>query len=152
MNFPKLAWSLFICLMAGVIGSTFSVESIPTWYAALNKPIFNPPGWIFGPVWTTLYIMMGIAFYIIWQSEDENRPAIMVFIAQLILNALWSVIFFGMKMPLLAFVCIVFLWLLIAASIYLFYKISKIAGLLLVPYILWVSFATVLNLFIWKLN
>lgn len=152
MNFPKLAWSVFMCLMAGVIGSMFTMESIPTWYAALNKPVFNPPGWIFGPVWTTLYVMMGIAFYLIWQSEYEKRPAMAVFIVQLILNALWSVIFFGMKMPLIALICIVLLWLLIVTCIYLFFKISKVAGLLLVPYILWVSFAFVLNLFIWKLN
>jgi translocator protein len=152
MNFPKLAWSIFICLLAGAIGSIFTAETIPTWYAALNKPSFNPPNWIFGPVWTTLYIMMGISLYIIWQSEEENRPAMTMFFFQLALNSLWSVIFFGFHAPLAAFICIVFLWLSIAATIYLAYRISRTAGLLLVPYIMWVSFASILNLFIWKLN
>jgi len=149
-----IAW-VIICLAAGFIGSIFTMPAIPTWYAGINKPPFNPPNWIFGPVWTTLFILMGISAWLIWEkrfSNKEVRSAIMIFSAQLVLNMLWSIIFFGFKSPLLAFADIIVLWLLILAAILSFYRISRPAAWLLIPYILWVSFASVLNLSIWLLN
>lgn len=145
---PLLLFSVGLCLGAGIIGSFFTVSAIPNWYATLNKPSFSPPNWIFGPVWTVLYIMMGVSLYLIWAKK--KIPA--VFWVQLILNALWSVIFFGLKNPLLAMVNILALWIAIVLTIKSFYKINKLAGNLLIPYILWVSFATFLNYNIWILN
>ncbi|NYZ74046.1 tryptophan-rich sensory protein [Candidatus Micrarchaeota archaeon] len=150
-----LAGFIMICLAAGGIGSLFTMQSIPTWYAGLNKPDFSPPNWVFGPVWTTLYILMGIAAYLVYakgMKKKEIRGALMIFGGQLVLNTLWSILFFGLHSPLYGFVCIIALWLAIAATIWKFYGVSKNAGLLLVPYILWVSFASVLNLFIWMMN
>ena len=149
-----IAW-VIICLAAGLIGSIFTIPSIPTWFAGLNKPPFSPPNWIFSPVWTTLFILMGISAWLVWEkgiSNKEVRSAIMIFAAQLALNMLWSILFFGFKSPLLAFVEIIVLWVLILATILSFYKISKPAAWLLIPYILWVSFASVLNLSIWLIN
>lgn len=144
-----------ICLAAGIIGSIFTFQSIPTWYAGLNRPDFSPPNWIFGPVWTTLYIMMGIAAYMVYAKgvkKKEVKIALSIFGAQLALNTLWSVLFFGLQSPLYGLVCIVALWLAIAATIWKFWGISRNAALLLVPYILWVSFASVLNYSIWMMN
>ena len=149
-----IAW-VIICLAAGFIGSIFTMPSLPAWYAGLNKPPFNPPNWIFGPVWTTLFILMGISAWLVWEKGFRNkevRSAIMLFCAQLALNMLWSLLFFGLKSPLLAFANIIALWLLILATIVSFYRISRPAAWLLIPYILWVSFASVLNLSIWLLN
>ena len=149
-----LAW-IIICLAVGFIGSIFTIPSIPTWFAGLNKPPFSPPNWIFSPVWTTLFILMGISAWLIWEkgiSNKEVRSAIMIFAAQLVLNMLWSILFFGLKSPLSAFLEIIVLWLFILATILSFYKISKPAAWLLIPYILWVSFASVLNLSIWLIN
>jgi len=146
---------ILICLAAGAIGSIFTFQSIPTWYAGLNKPDFSPPNWVFGPVWTTLYIMMGIAAYLVYAKDvkkKEVRTALMVFSVQLVLNTLWSILFFGLQSPLYGLICIIALWLAIAATIWKFYGIDKNAGRLLAPYILWVSFASVLNYFIWMLN
>ena len=147
-NFPKLFLSIGICLGAGVVGSFFTVSSIPTWYAILNKPFFSPPNWVFGPVWTILYILMGISLYLIWQKREI--PAI--FWVQLILNTAWSIIFFGMRNPTLAFIDILILWVSILLTIKVFSKINKLAGRLLIPYLVWVSFATILNLGILILN
>ena len=150
-----LAGFILLCLAAGAIGSIFTFQSIPTWYAGLNKPDFSPPNWVFGPVWTTLYIMMGIAAYLVYgqgMKKKEAGFALTLFGVQLVLNTLWSILFFGLQNPLYGLVCIIALWLSIAATIWKFYGISKNAGLLLVPYILWVSFASVLNLSIWMLN
>jgi len=152
--FSLIAW-VIICLAAGFIGSIFTMPSIPTWYTGLNKPPFNPPNWIFGPVWTTLFILMGISAWLIWEkgiSNKEVRSAIMIFSVQLVLNMLWSLLFFGLKLPLFAFAELVVLWLLILATILSFYRISRPAAWLLIPYILWVSFASVLNLSIWLIN
>jgi translocator protein len=150
----KLIVSLLICQLAGVIGSLFTASSIPTWYATLNKPSFNPPNWIFAPVWISLYVLMGISFYLIWiKSDIPNFGLLMsVFIFQLVLNAFWTIIFFGLKSPLFAFIEIVVLWIAILFCIILFYKVSKISSVLLIPYILWVSFASILNFALWKLN
>ena len=141
--------------LAGVIGSIFTPSAIPTWYATLNKPSFNPPNWIFAPVWTLLYLSMGISAFLIWEkgiSKKKIQVALLIFAFQLVLNVLWSFLFFGLKSPSLAFAGIIVLWLAIATTIYTFYKISKPAGLILIPYILWVTFAAFLNLAILALN
>ena len=154
-NALKLIGAVLICQLAGAIGSLFTYRAIPLWHASLVKPVFNPPNWIFGPVWLTLYTIMGISAFIVWSQGWERREvktALYVFAGQLFLNSLWSVIFFGLRSPLFAFVEILVLWVFIALTIYYFYKISKLSGLLLVPYILWVSFAALLNLSIAILN
>lgn len=151
----RLAASITICLIAGAIGSAFTFPSIPTWYAGLYKPFFNPPNWVFGPAWTILYILMGLALYLFLEKAKEKRLArkgIMVFGTQLSLNALWSIIFFGLHRPFSAFIAIVLLWLLIAYSILVFSRASKRAAWLLVPYLAWVSFASILNFSVWLLN
>jgi len=153
-NLLKLFISIALPQLAGVIGSLFTVKNIPVWYAGLNKPSFNPPAWIFGPVWITLYVLMGISFFIIWIKNDfpDFRFFLSLFILQLSLNTFWSIIFFGLKSPGFAFLEIIFLWLAILLCILYFYRVSKTASFLLIPYILWVSFAAVLNYNIWKLN
>ena len=155
MDYKKLVAAVLICLVAGLIGSFFTVGSIKTWYATIQKPSFNPPNWVFGPVWTALYVLMGLSAYLVWMNgwgRKEVRTALAVFGLQLVLNVLWSVIFFGAKELFYSFVEIVFLWLSIALTIILFYRISKNAALLLVPYLLWVSFAAFLNYSVWQLN
>ena len=153
IKFPKLFLSIGLCLGVGFIGSVFTVSSIPTWYASLNKPIFSPPNWVFGPVWTTLYILMGFSFYLIWISKSKfKQRAINLFFIQLMLNAVWSIVFFGLKNPSLALVDIVALWIAILLTIKYFYPISKSSAYLLVPYLFWVSFAGILNLSIVFLN
>ncbi|MFH1399750.1 MAG: TspO/MBR family protein [Candidatus Woesearchaeota archaeon] len=151
----KLFLAILICQAAGFVGSIFTTASIPTWYAALQKPWFNPPNWLFFPVWTTLYLLMGIALYLILKkgTNTENVPeALFLFFVQLILNTLWSIIFFGFKAPSAAFLEIIALWIFILLTIVRFYSLEKKAAYLLVPYLLWVSFATVLNLNIAILN
>lgn len=155
INYWKLAISIVICQLAGVIGSVFTVSSVSTWYLTINKPFFNPPGWIFGPVWITLYFLMGISFYLVWSKgfkRKESKIALRLFLMQLILNSIWSILFFGFKSPLFAFIeILILLFTIIMTTIY-FNKISKPASYLLWPYILWVSFATLLNFSIWILN
>lgn len=146
---------ILICQLAGGIGSFFTTPAIPTWYADLAKPSFSPPNWLFGPVWILLYTLMGIAAYLIWKqgfNKKEIKIALAIFAIQLVLNVLWSVIFFGLRSPLFAFLEIIFLWIFVLLTLLSFYKISKPAGLLLLPYILWVSFAAILNLSIARLN
>ncbi|MBI2405804.1 tryptophan-rich sensory protein [Candidatus Microgenomates bacterium] len=153
VKIPQLLLSIGVCLGAGFIGSFFTVSAIPTWYATLNKPIFSPPNWVFAPVWTTLYILMGISLYFVWVSKSKIKQKVLtLFFIQLGLNALWSILFFGLKNPTLAFIEIVALWITIFLTIKYFYPISKLAAYLLVPYILWVSFASVLNVAIVLLN
>jgi translocator protein len=154
-DWPKLIIALALPFLAGWIGSIATMPTIPGWYASLDKPALNPPSWIFGPVWTTLYVLMGIAAFLVWRKGWENRKvklALSVFGLQLLLNSAWSVLFFGLKNPGGAFVDIIFMWVAIAATIVLFGKISKTAAWLLVPYILWVSFAAYLNYSIWMLQ
>lgn len=146
---------VLLCLSAGGIGSAFTVSAIPEWYATLNKPSFSPPNWIFAPVWTFLYILMGLAAAIVWQKGLQNpqvRTALVVFLIQLILNMLWSVLFFGLKSPLYGLIDILFLWAMILVTIAQFSKVSTSAAALLIPYILWVTFASGLNLGIFLLN
>ncbi len=153
VKFPQLFLSIGICLGAGFIGSFFTYSAIPDWYAGLNKPPFNPPNWVFGPVWTLLYILMGISFYLIWISKSKlKQKGIKIFSIQLILNTSWSIVFFGFKNPELAFINIIVLWIAIFLTIKSFFKISKVSAYLLVPYLLWVSFAGILNFSIVLLN
>lgn len=152
---PRILIAVFICLAAGFLSGLVTTNAIETWYVTLNKPSFNPPNWLLGPVWTVLYIVMGIAAGMVWNKGTENpevRLALSAFIFQLGLNALWSIIFFGMKNPGLALAENALLWLSIGGCIYLFSRVSKPAAWLLLPYILWVSFAIVLNYFLWHLN
>jgi benzodiazapine receptor len=151
----KLVASISVCLLAGMIGSIFTAKAMPTWYISLNKPPFTPPNWLFAPAWTTLYILMGIAAFIIWRKGLGNksvRTALALFMVQLILNAFWSLAFFGLKSPLLGLAVIILLWIAILFTILTFFRISRAAGILMVPYILWVSFAAILNGSIWLLN
>ncbi|MFH0863745.1 MAG: TspO/MBR family protein [Candidatus Gottesmanbacteria bacterium] len=155
INYPKLILSIFICLLAGFLGSYFTAPAISTWYVYLQKPFFSPPNWIFAPVWTTLYILMGISAGLVWQKGLDNKKvklALSIFGVQLVLNILWSFMFFGLQIPFLGLVTIIFLWLAILITIKKFLKINRTAGLLLIPYILWVSFASILNLAIHLLN
>ena len=146
---------VLVCELAGIIGSFFTAPSVPGWYVGLAQPPFNPPGWIFAPVWTILYAMMGLSAYLIYEKgprRSEVRKALAVFAGQLLLNTLWSIVFFGAHMILGAAAVIILLWGMILASIWLFSGISKAAAYLLVPYILWVSFAMVLNISLYVLN
>jgi tryptophan-rich sensory protein len=154
-GFITLLACIIVCQLAGFIGSMFTTPAIPTWYANINKPSFNPPNWVFAPVWTTLYLLMGIALFLVLLKglkEKYVKIAVLVFTFQLVLNSLWSFLFFGLQSPSAAFIEIILLWAAILASIILFFRISKIAGYLLIPYILWVSFASVLNFAIWQIN
>lgn len=154
-NSAKLVIAVVVSELAGIIGAVFTTPSITGWYSGIVKPSFNPPAWVFGPVWTTLFALMGIAAFLIWKKGLDRRDvkiALAIFIGQLVLNTLWSIIFFGLHNPGLAFVEIIFLWLAILATIVSFAQISKPAAWLLVPYILWVSFAGFLNYTIWQLN
>lgn len=154
-DLPKLVLSVAICEGVGILGSIFTISSISLWYATLNKPFFTPPNWLFGPAWTTLYFLMGISLFLVWKKglkKKEVREALVIFDIQLILNFLWSIIFFRFQNPLLAFIEIIILWAVILLTISKFKKISKLAAYLLIPYILWVSFAAILNLSILILN
>jgi len=151
----KLIVSLVICQCAGLIGSIFTTAAIPTWYATLEKPPFTPPNWLFAPAWATLYVLMGIAAFLVWRKEvnrEGAKLALMIFLIQLVLNALWSVVFFGLESPLAGVIVILVLWVAILFTVLKFFKLSMAAGLLLLPYILWVSFAAILNISIWLLN
>ncbi len=180
-NLLKLAASITMAELAGAVGSVFTISAIPTWYAGLVKPVLNPPAWVFGPVWTILYALMGIAAFLIWREYDkltlseveglviqrkrQIKIALGTFGIQLFLNAIWSVIFFDFQNPGWALIDIILLWLTIVWTIVVFYKISppssswrtteghgKLAAYLLLPYLFWVSFAAYLNYSIWMLN
>ncbi len=154
-NFSKLVISIIISQLAGIIGSIFTTSEIPNWYSNLIKPSLNPPSWLFGPVWITLYILMGISAFLIWKNglEQKNiKKSLSLFIIQLIFNSSWSIVFFKFHNPGLALINIIILWILILCTIISFHKISKTASRLLIPYILWVSFATYLNYAIYALN
>lgn len=152
-KYIKLLTAVGVCELAGIIGTPFTVSAIPDWYAFLNKPFFSPPNFLFGPVWTALYFLMGVSLYLIWTSKNKfKKNALRIFFIQLSLNAVWSIIFFGLKNPSLALADIIALWITITLTIKAFYKISRPASYLLIPYILWVSFAFFLNLFIVILN
>ena len=151
----KLVLSLIICQMAGVLGSIFTGSSVSTWYAVLEKPWFTPPGAAIGFVWLFLFALMGISLFLVWR-EGLDRPdvkaAIYIFAAQLVFNVMWSWAFFGLESPLSGLAVIAVLWVSILLTIIKFWPISRNAALLLVPYLLWVSFAAYLNYTIWALN
>ncbi len=149
-----LAVFLIVCLAVSGIGATITATSVGTWYQMLHKPPFNPPDWVFAPVWTTLYVLMAIAGWRVWRRAPLRitRKALTVFAAQLALNLSWSVIFFGLQQIGLALVEIIILLLAIIANTILFWRVDRWAGALFVPYVLWVAFATVLNASLWLLN
>ncbi len=177
-NFLKLITAIVVCELAGIIGSVFTISAISGWYATLQKPALNPPSWVFGPVWITLYALVGISLYLVWKNDwkvqnhilEGKRKAwnylserfwtgswqkeniIAIFSIQILLNILWPFVFFGLKFPGLAFFEILALWFAILYTIINFYRISKVSAYLFLPYILWVSFAIYLNYAIWMLN
>ena len=151
----KFVASILICEGVGLISTPFTIAAIPTWYVTLQKPFFSPPNWVFAPVWTFLYFLMGISVYLIWEQglkKKKVKEALKFFLLQLVLNFMWSLFFFGLHAPFLAFIEIVILWLAIFVTIKKFYPLSRPAAYLLVPYLLWVSFAGYLNYTIWLLN
>lgn len=154
-DYYKLIIAILVSQCAGFLGALFTTPSIQGWYMLLNKPALNPPNWIFGPVWTILYILIGISAFLIWREgiKKENiKKALSVFLFQLLLNSLWSILFFGLHNPALAMIDIIVLWLSILCTILCFREISRFSAYLLYPYIIWVSFASYLNLSIWWLN
>ncbi len=154
VNIGKLLISIILPLSIGAIAGLFTARAIPEWYASLNQPSFNPPNWIFGPVWTTLYLIMGISFFLIWKLEygKKRNQAIVIFMVQLILNFCWSFFFFYFKMIGLALIDILALWTMIIVMLVKFYKLKPIAAIINIPYLLWVTFATALNLAYFFLN
>ena len=154
-NAIKLILAVAVPLAVGGLSGFATARGVATWYPTLAKPSFNPPAWVFGPTWTVLYILMGVALFLVWRQglgTDGVKLALTVFAVQLVLNALWSIIFFGMQSPAWAFVEIILLWLAIVATLWAFWRVIPAAGWLLVPYLAWVSFAAVLNGSIWILN
>lgn len=151
----KIIISIIACIGLGAIGSIATASSIDTWYTTINKPSFNPPSWLFAPVWTTLFALMGIAAAYVWDKGLDRkavRSALILFGIQFLLNIAWSFLFFGAQNPTLAFIEILVLWVFIFLTIRAFFKIKKLSGWLLVPYLLWVSFASILNFSIMMLN
>jgi benzodiazapine receptor len=151
----KFFISIGIPLIAGLIGSAFTTPAIPTWYATLVKPPLTPPSWVFGPAWTVLYILSGIALYLVWSKGWEHKNvqvAIAIFGVQLALNVLWSYLFFGLQSPFLALAEIILLWIAVLMTIWTFYRVSTPAAILLIPYIIWVTFAGYLTYGINVLN
>jgi len=157
----KLLLCIILVQLIAFLGSVFTVSSIETWYDSLIKPSFNPPSWLFGPVWTILYLMIGVSLYFFITSNPKKNYAeknkikkigYWIFGIQILLNGIWTPLFFGLHNIPAALIVIIFLWLSIIANIFAFYKISKISAYLLVPYLIWVSFASVLNFSFWLLN
>lgn len=151
----KLITAIVGCELVGILATPFTLGSIPGWYQTLEKPFFSPPNFIFGPVWTTLYFLMGVSAYLVWEKGLHKKivkNSLIYFLIQLGFNFLWSLIFFGLHLPLLAFLDIIILWILIFITIKKFAKLSKVASYLLIPYLLWVTFAALLNLSIVFLN
>ncbi|MGB5513607.1 MAG: TspO/MBR family protein [Thermoanaerobaculia bacterium] len=151
----KLGIAVAVPLAVGGLSGFVTARSVATWYPTLIKPFFNPPAWVFGPTWTLLYIMMGVAAFLVWRqgfSTKDVRLALTLFAAQLALNGLWSILFFGLQSPGVAFAEIMLLWLSIVATVWIFRRVVPAAALLMLPYLAWVSFAAVLNGSIWMLN
>lgn len=155
MKITRIVVSIIICQLAGVVGSVFTITAIPGWYASLIKPSFSPPNWLFGPVWLTLYILMGLALALVWAKgigDKKVKQAVILFGVQLLLNVLWSILFFGLHLTFLAFLEIVMMLGFIVLTTRRFYRIERRAAYLMLPYLAWVSFASVLNFSIWFLN
>ena len=154
-NTLKLIIAIAIPVAAGAISGLFTTTEIPGWYQTINKPTWNPPDWIFGPVWITLYVLMGIALFLVWKSKADpivKKTAIILFAVQLVFNFFWSFIFFKHHQIGWALAEIIVMWLFILLTIFAFARVYRIAAWLLVLYISWVSFATILNYSIWQLN
>lgn len=154
-DLPAALISVAVALAAGGVGALATIPSIPTWYAGLAKPSFNPPNAVFGPVWTTLYVLMALAAWRVWRSGVSDRragPALALYAAQLGLNVAWSVIFFGLHKPGLALGEVALLLAAILATAAAFWRLDRLAGLLMAPYVAWVAFASALNFAIWRLN
>jgi benzodiazapine receptor len=155
MELSRLILCILICQAAGGLGSIFTSSSVSTWYPTLNKPDLTPPGWIIGLVWIFLFTLMGISLFLVWREgigRMDVKIALFIFAAQLVVNILWSWAFFGIRSPLFGLEVIAVLWILILLTIVKFRMVSRVASLLLIPYILWVSFAAFLNFAIWRLN
>lgn len=154
-SFPKIALSIGICLLVGFLSGFATQSAVGDWYGTLTKSFLNPPNWIFGPVWTILYLLMGLSAGLVWSKGFHHKwvkTALYHFGFQLILNGLWSIVFFGFKNPLFGLLVVIALWILILLTIKWFRVVSKQAAYLLYPYLAWVSFATYLNFSIWLLN
>jgi tryptophan-rich sensory protein len=150
---PKIILCVLLCVGLGVASGFSTIDSIGGWYQTIQKPSWNPPNWLFGPVWTLLYIMMGISVALVWHGRhNAKKSAMMLFVVQLMLNLLWSYIFFGKQNIFLAFIEIIIMWIFILLTIIYFYRINKTSAYLLIPYLLWVSFAAFLNYYIYVLN
>ena len=147
-----LAGFIILCLGVGVVAGVATAGAVVDWFPTLNKPSFNPPSWVFAPVWTLLYIMMAVAAWRVWLEGAVSKPALNLFFIQLALNLFWPLLFFGLHMIGLALINIIVMWIMIILTMRAFFKIAKAAGWLLAPYLAWVSFATVLNASIWWLN
>jgi benzodiazapine receptor len=147
-----LAGFIALCLMVGALGGMVTSGAIDNWYRPLVKPTWTPPDWLFAPAWTTLYIMMAVAAWLVWRTQDRIAPAMLLFFSQLALNFAWSFLFFGARSPWLGLIDITLLWLAILFTMLAFFGRSKLAGWLFVPYLAWVSFASALNFTIWRLN
>jgi benzodiazapine receptor len=157
-NIFKFVISIIVCESVGIIGSFFTFSSVTNWFPTLVKPWFSPPSWLFGPVWIIMYFLMGLSLYIIWNSKAElskqkyRKQFFILFGIQLILNALWSFLFFGLKTPIYGLIDILFLDIVVAMTIIYAYRVSKYAAILLAPYMVWITFATLLNFEIVLLN
>jgi benzodiazapine receptor len=149
-----LVVSIGTCFVAAAVGSAFTTAAIPEWYATLSKPTWTPPNWLFAPVWSLLYLSMGVSAWLVWRRAGLAAAAVplALFVLQLVLNALWSVLFFGLHSPGSAFAEIVLLWAAILATLVAFWRCVPVAGILIAPYLLWVSFAAALNFSIWRMN
>ena len=155
MKLIKLVASIALCQSAGLLGSFFTVPAVSGWYETLKKPDFSPPNWLFGPVWISLYTLMGISLFLVWNTtggRSHFKKGMLFFFIQLVLNALWSIFFFGLRSPLAGLIEMVLLWATIVITFLYFIKLSRWAGILLLPYLAWVSFAFVLNFNLWILN
>jgi len=157
LQIVKIIGLIVLCEIVGAIGTIFTTPNIPTWYASLVKPFFSPPNFLFAPVWTLLFLMMGISVYLLLENKNKKlevkrKIAIAFFAIQFVFNILWSYLFFGLRNPLLGFIGIILLWIFIAATIFYSYKVDRRAAWLLVPYLAWVSFASLLNFAILILN
>ncbi len=151
----RLIISIVVCEAIGLAATPFTIAAIATWYQGLNKPSFSPPNWVFAPAWITLYLLMGVAAYLIWEKGIINKKvkrALIFFLIQLLFNFFWSILFFGLRSPIYGFVDIVLLWLAILITILKFYKISRTTAFLMLPYLAWVTFAAILNFSIIILN
>lgn len=155
MKYFRLIFSIVVIQLVGILGSVFTSSAIAGWYNTIQKPSWTPPGWFIGSVWTVLYLLMAIALFLIWQKAKEDKgakKAFWFFWVHLIFNATWSPVFFGLQSPGLALINIAVLWVLIVILAVWFFRVRKLAGYLIWPYLLWVSFASVLNFLIWRLN